>query len=456
MEPASARKPVDVVALLDATPPNRFTASVVLLCAAVALLDGFDTLAISYVAPVIAAAWSMPKEAFGPIFAAHYIGAAAGAAAFGMLADRYGRRPTIIWATGMFGLFALLTPLSWDFDSLFTMRCLTGVGLGGAFANIIALVAEYAPARSGATLVSITCAAFPLGGVFGGPLSAYLIERYGWEAVFVVGGAAPLALVLILLLALPESVRYLVVRAAVAGRTVAALIQRAAPRAGVSADDRFVVAEDRSVARLPLRAVFAGAYLRPTALLCLASFITQMVIVFVILWMPMLLKDAGLPLGRAIVTAATFSLGGIVGSLLLARIIDRTRSYRPLVVMYVASAFAIALIGFCTFSAPALFAVVGVAGVAIVGSQANLSAYSTTVYPTQIRNTGVGWIMGVGRVGAIAGALVGTAFLNAGFVLHVQYVIAGAPALLAALAVAFAQRRDARVRPTDLVEANAR
>jgi AAHS family 4-hydroxybenzoate transporter-like MFS transporter len=155
--------------------------------------------------------------------------------------------------------------------------------------------------------------------------------------------------------------------------------------------------------------------------------------------MPMLLKDAGLPLGRAIVTSATFSLGGMVGALLLARIIDRTRSYRPLVVMYVASTFAIALIGFCTFSAPALFAAVGVAGVMIVGSQANLSAYTTTVYPTQIRNTGVGWTTGVGRVGAIAGALVGTAFLSAGFALEVQYLIAGAPALLAALAVAFAR-----------------
>ncbi|HSU64857.1 MAG TPA: MFS transporter [Burkholderiales bacterium] len=439
MHSTTSGKPLDVIALLDAAPSNRFTASVVVLCALVALLDGYDTLAISYAAPVIAAEWSMPKEAFGPIFAATFLGAAAGAALFGMLADRYGRRPTIILATAMFGVFALLTPLSRDLASLLVIRGLTGIGLGGALANVIALVAEYAPARSRATLVSSMYAAFPLGGVFGGPLSAYLIQQHGWQAVFVVGGAAPLVLVFFLVLALPESVRYLVVRAAPAVRVVA-LLRRAAPHASVSSGDRFVVAEG-SAARLPLTAVFSGAYLRPTALLCLASFITQMVIAFVITWMPMLLKDAGLPLGRAIVTAATFSLGGIVGSLLLARIIDTTHSYRPLVAMYVASAFVIALIGFCTFSAPALFAVVGLAGIAIVGSQVNLSAYSTTVYPTQIRTTGVGWITGVGRVGAIAGALVGTVFLSAGFALHAQYVIAGVPALLAALAVAFARPR---------------
>lgn len=411
-----------------------------MLCALVALLDGFDTLAITYAAPVIAAEWSVPKEAFGPIFAATFIGAAAGAALFGMAADRCGRRPTVIWATATFGVFALLTPLSWDLASLLVMRGLTGIGLGGALANVIALVAEYAPTRSRATLVSTMYAAFPLGGVFGGPLSAYLIQQHGWQAVFVVGGAAPLVLVFLLVLALPESARYLVVRSAPKVRVVA-LLRRAAPHANVSSGDRFVVAEG-SAARLPLRAVFSGAYLRPTVLLCLASFITQMVIAFVITWMPMLLRDAGVPLGRAIVTAATFPLGGIIGSLLLARVIDGTRSYLPLVGMYVASAFIIGLIGFCTFSVPALFAVVGLAGVAIVGSNVNLSAYSTTIYPTQIRNTGVGLIAGVGRVGAVAGALVGAVFLSAGFALHAQYVIAGLPALLAALAVAFAGPRD--------------
>ena len=437
MQSSTAGKPLDVVALLDAAPANRFTASVVVLCALVAFLDGFDTLAITYAAPVITAEWSMPKEAFGPIFAATFIGAAAGAALFGVLADRYGRRPTVISATAMFGVFALLTPLSRDLVSLLVMRGLTGIGLGGALANVIALVAEYAPARSRATLVSVMYAAFPLGGVFGGPLSAYLIQEHGWKAVFVVGGAAPLVLVLLLMVLLPESARYLVVRAAPPDRVVA-LLRRAAPQTSVSGSDRYVVAEG-SAARLPLTAVFSSGYLRPTALLGLASFITQIVIAFVITWMPMLLRDAGLPLGRAILTAATFSLGGIVGSLLLARIIDGTRSYRPLVMMYVASAFAIALIGFCTFSIPALLAVVGLAGVAIVGSQVNLSAYSTTVYPTQIRNTGVGFITGMGRVGAVAGALVGTVFLSASLALQVQYVVAGLPALLAALAVAFAQ-----------------
>ena len=153
--------------------------TIVLLCAVVALPDGFDTLTISYVAPVIGEAWKLPKEAFGPVFAAHYAGAALGAAGFGMLADRFRRRPVIMAATAMFGAFALATPLTHDFPTLFVLRALTGIGLGAALSNVIALVAEYSPSRARATLVSIMYAAFPIGGVLGGPLVALVRKRSG-------------------------------------------------------------------------------------------------------------------------------------------------------------------------------------------------------------------------------------------------------------------------------------
>jgi len=205
---------VDIATAIESAPIGRFIISIVVLCAAVALLDGYDTLAISYVAPVIAVAWKLPKEAFGRIFSAHYVGAEIGAAAFGMLADRYGRRPIMIASTAAFGIFALLTPLTFDFISLLVVRLLTGVGLGGALSTVIAMVAEYSPARHRATLVSIMYAAFPLGGVIGGPLSAYVIPNFGWQQVFLIGGIAPVILLLLLAFALPESVRFLLVRGA--------------------------------------------------------------------------------------------------------------------------------------------------------------------------------------------------------------------------------------------------
>jgi AAHS family 4-hydroxybenzoate transporter-like MFS transporter len=439
-EAKDAGKNVDVVAVMDSAPVSRFVLSIVIWCGAVALLDGFDTLAISYVAPVIAEAWKLPKEAFGPVFAAHYIGAAIGAAGFGVLADRIGRRPAIIWSTATFGVFALLTVLTRDFSSLLIARAMTGLGLGGALSNAIGLVAESSPARARATLVSAMYAAFPLGGVLGGPLSALLIHKFGWQAVFLVGGVTPLVLLVALAALLPESVRYLVTRKA-SPQHIASLLTRIAANATYSARDTFVLTEAAPAARQTIKQIFSREYLVLTPLLSLASFITQMVIVFVITWMPTLLKSAGLPLTRAITASATFSLGGIVGSLLLARIIDEQRSYHSLVLTYVASAVVIGLIGVSALSWAWLLAIVCLAGITIVGAQVNLSAYSATVYPTEIRSTGLGWIIGIGRIGAVAGALLGTGFVAAGLALETQYLVAAAPALLAAAAVAFTRAR---------------
>ncbi len=425
---------VDIASAVDSAPIGRFVISIVVLCAAVALLDGYDTLAISYVAPVIAAAWKLPKEAFGPIFSGHYIGAAIGAAAFGMLADRYGRRPIIIASTATFGIFALLTPLTYDFVSLLAVRLLTGIGLGGALSTVIAMVAEYSPARHRATLVSVMYAAFPFGGVIGGPLSAYVIPNFGWQQVFLIGGIAPVILLLLLAFALPESVRFLQVQGTDSKR-VAAIMQRMLPGNQVQYT-ALAPSPSKSAAGSSLRELLSRDYARLTILLSFASFITQLIIVYVITWMPTLLTSAGLPLGRAILASATFSLGGIIGSLLLARLIDRQNSYRALIAAYLASALAVGAIGFSTFNPGFLIAAVGLAGVTIVGAQVNLSAYAAAVYPTSIRSTGIGWVVGIGRLGAIAGALLGTALVAAGLELEAQYLIAAIPALFAGLAVA--------------------
>jgi len=439
---------IDVDARMDAAPISPFLLTIVMLCALVALLDGFDTLAITYVAPVIAKAWQLPKEMFGPVFAAHYAGAAIGAGLFGLFADRFGRRPAIIWATATFAVFALVTPLSQGFVSLLVLRALTGVGLGGALSNVIALVSEYAPSRSRATLVSAMYASFPLGGVIGGPLSAYVLAHHGWQAVFIIGGIAPLVLMVVLIFMLPESVRFLMARNAPAEQ-VAALLKRCMPAAKFGSGERYVLAQPVVRGGQPLSRIFSGAHLRHSVLLGGASFITQMIIIYIISWMPTLLLANGLDLSQAILTSATFSLGGIVGSLLLARIVDKAGSWWPLTVAFAVAALAIAAIGQAPSDKLALLAAVALAGGLIVGAQVNLSAYCATVYPTEVRSTGLGWVIGLGRIGAISGALVGTAFVATGLTLPWQYALSGAAALVAALLVHAARsaKRGAQVRP---------
>jgi AAHS family 4-hydroxybenzoate transporter-like MFS transporter len=435
---------VDAVGVVDAAPAGKLIIAVVALCAGVSFLDGFDILAISYVAPVIGAAWKLPREAFGPIFAAHYIGAAAGSVFFGWYADRYGRRIGVIVPTAIFGVFALLTVYAYDFRSLFVLRMLIGIGLGGALSNAIAMVAEYSPQRARATLVSVMYAAFPLGGVIGGPISAALIAHYGWHAVFVLGGVLPLLLTVALLLWLNESIRFMVL-SKVAPERIAGILRRMAPGFEPTPGDVYVLPQSRGVSNRPTREIFSREFVRATVLLCIAAFMAQLVIVYVVTWMPLVLASIGMPVTSAILASVAFSVGGIFGAIGLARIIDKDKSYRGLVVTFLLSAVSIAGIGYLASNWYGLLAITFLTGLLTVGANIVLSAYSATVYPTAIRSTGVGWVIGWGRIGAIAGALFGTALVAAGLTIEIAYVIAAVPAIIGGAASAMVRAKHQSV-----------
>jgi len=436
----SEGRQVDAVGVVDGAPLGRLIFAVVALCAGVSFLDGFDILAISYVAPVIGASWQLPREAFGPIFAAHYIGAAAGSVFFGWYADRYGRRMGVILPTAIFGVFALLTIYAYDFRSLFAFRVLIGIGLGGALSNAIAMVAEYSPQRARATLVSVMYAAFPLGGVIGGPISAALIALYGWHAVFILGGVLPILLTVALLLWLNESIRFMVLSKASPAR-IADILGRIAPGFSASPGDVYVLPESRGVSARPTREIFSRDFVRATVLLCIAAFMAQLVIVYVVTWMPLVLASIGMPVTSAILASVAFSVGGIFGAVGLARIIDKDKSYRGLVVTFFLSAASIAGIGYLASNWYGLLAITFLTGLLTVGANIVLSAYSATVYPTAIRSTGVGWVIGWGRIGAIAGALFGTALVAAGLTIEVAYVIAAVPAIIGGAAIALVRAK---------------
>src|ERR1700740_301141 len=200
---------LDVAGFIDAQPVGGFQLRLLLTCAAVLFLDGFDTTAIGYVSPSRAAEWHLAKGGAGRLFLRGLFGRMIGALLFGPLADRIGRRKIIIFSTLAFGIGALATAFVNDVNSLLAIRFLTGLGLGGAMPNAIALTSEFSPHRRRATMVMVMFCGFSVGAALGGFLSAGLIPHFGWRSVFIVGGAAPLLLAPILALKLPESVRFL-------------------------------------------------------------------------------------------------------------------------------------------------------------------------------------------------------------------------------------------------------
>lgn len=422
---------------LDAARFGRFQFGITALCALVAMMDGFDTQAIAYVAPSIAEAWGLNVAAFGPVFGGGLLGLTIGAFVLGPAADRFGRKPMLLLSLFLFGIFALLTARADSTNELLVYRVLTGIGLGGAMPNIIALTSEYAPKRLRATLVTIMFCGFPLGSTIGGLVSAPLIQNYGWESVFVVGGLMPLALLPILFLYLPESVRLLAARSG-SERTIAATLAKIDARLSATSFIAGVRAESAAISRrqrFSVLELFVEGRVRMTSLIWLAFFMNLLVMYFLVNWLPSLLRSSGMPLETAILSTALLNLGGVVGGIALGRMIDRRNPYLVLGTAYAAAAAFILLIAFSSSNLPVMLVAATLAGFGVSGAQIGLNAVTAASYPTGIRATGIGWALGVGRVGSILGPTAGGLLLGLGWSPQSLLIAAVAPALTAAVAV---------------------
>lgn len=439
--PSSAGPAGHVDSALDTARFGRFHLTVAALCALVAGLDGFDTQAIAYVAPSITAAWDVAPAALGAVFSAGLIGLTVGAFLLGPLADRIGRRRVILGCVAAFGILSLATALATDVPTLIACRFLTGIGLGGAMPNLIALTSEYAPRRYKATLVTVMFCGFPLGSTLGGLVSAPLIEGFGWASVFLLGGVLPLALMPVLVFALPESLRFLARRPDAEGR-VGDVIRRVAPDASADA-----VATTLAVARAgpaaapsPVAGLFREGRARTTAHLWTAFFMNLLVMYFLVNWLPSLLRASGLPLGVAVLSTAILNFGGVVGAIALGRLIDRRNPYPILAAAYAASALFIGVLATAGANVPLLLIAAGLAGVGVVGSQIGLNAVTADYYPPEMRATGIGWALGVGRVGSIVGPVMGGALLAAGWSTQALILAATIPAAAAAISLVTLRR----------------
>jgi AAHS family 4-hydroxybenzoate transporter-like MFS transporter len=394
------------------------------------LLDGFDTQAVAFVAPVLAAQWHIDLALLGPVFAAGLAGLMIGALAFGSAADWIGRKPALIVSTLIFGIFAGATAYATSTGGLLALRFLTGIGLGGAMPNIIALTSEYTPKRVRATAISLMFCGFPLGAVLGGLLAAWIIPGWGWPFVFLLGGATPLAMVPILALLMPESARFAVVRRR-SQRAVLATLAAIAPHADTAGATLEV--GEQAASGLPVKQLFTERRCFTTLLLWIVFFASLLVLYLLVNWLPSLLYRSGVPLQRAIVATVLLNAGGIVGAIVLGRLIDRFGPIWILAGAYALTSIATAALGPSSSTTPALLAVVFVAGFGVIGGQICMNAFAAAIYPTAIRSTGVGWALGVGRLGSILGPVMGELLIAKGFSIDETFVCG---ALIAAAASA--------------------
>lgn len=386
---------------------------VVMLCAAVTLVDGFDTQSIAFVAPHIVDAWRVNPVAFAPVFGAGLLASFIGALVLGPMGDRIGRKPALVISLAVFAAGSLGTVFTDSIASLIAMRLVTGLGLGGALPCSITLASEHAPDERRESLVSLMFCGFPLGAVLGGLSSGMMISLWGWKSVFVAGGLLPIALGVLFVPLVPESDSYLA-------------SHRQSAQGGTNS-----VHTARSPNRIALYRLFTEGRAAGTLLLWITLFLSLLLTYFLISWIPLIARANGANVRAGVIAVSLLNLGAVCGSLPLGRLGDRYSPWRVICGGYGTGALAIFFIGQCQHSSALLCIAAFLAGVLSIGAQMCTVSYAASFYDTQLRGTGVGWAMGIGRLGAIAGPMLGGVLVSASMNPPVLFAIAAGVSLAA-------------------------
>ncbi|KVZ13479.1 3-(3-hydroxy-phenyl)propionate transporter MhpT [Burkholderia stagnalis] len=358
-------------------------ATTLALCFAIALLEGLDLQSVGVAAPRMAREFGLTVSQMGLAFSAGTFGLLPGAMLGGRLADRFGRKRVLIASVVLFGLLSIATAQVSSFAMLVAVRVLTGIGLGGAMPNLIALSSEAVEPRARSSAVAAMYCGIPFGGVIASLIGVLLAGDTEWRHIFYVGGAGPLLLVPLLIGMLPESRAYL----DVAGTDAA--------RASVA------------------HTLFGGGRTQSTLALWISYFCTLIVLYFLLNWLPSLMAARGLDRAHVGLVQICFNVGGGLGALGIGAALDRMRAQRVVGGMYAGIVLSLAALaaapGFASLAAAAF-----AAGMFVIGGQSVLYALAAIYYPTAMRGTGVGTAVAVGRLGSVVGPLAAAQLLAMG------------------------------------------
>ena len=382
---------------------TNFQIMVVAICTLLNMIDGFDVLAISFTAPVIAKEWAVNPATLGVLLSAGLAGMALGSLVLSPLADIAGRRAVVGLSTAIISIGMLSSAATSNVWELAALRFATGLGIGGLLASGNTLLAEYAPDRWRDLSISFMVVGYSAGAIIGGSISAYLIAAFGWRAAFIFGGVCSTAL-LPAVLYLPESIDFLLARN---GKDALEGVNAVMRRLGHPSMTALPQIASEEISTRAVIGVFEARFLKGTLLICLSYFMLMFSFYFVLSWTPKNLVDLGFTVRQGIFGSVLLNVGGILGGLAFGYFAGKSHTRRLAPYMFVA--LFVSIVGFGALHEGLVPVMTGafVAGFFLIGSMASLYAIVPQIYPARVRNTGTGLAIGFGRLGAVVGPYAG-------------------------------------------------
>jgi AAHS family 4-hydroxybenzoate transporter-like MFS transporter len=446
---------INLTEVMDNTRIGSLQIRVFALCLASLIMDGFDVQVMGFVATTMFAEWNVPPPTLGSLLAWGNGGVLIGAIVFSMLADKVGRRPVLVGATLFFAVLTLATAFAQNVEQMRWLRFIAGIGLGSIIPNATALVGEFSPKRTRVAWIMCITMGFTLGAAISGFVANALIDAFGWRSVFIFGGVVPLVIALLMFVWLPESLQFLAVRRRSLDR-LARWLNQLDPTLRVGPQTQFSASET-SRKGVPFWHLFREGRAFVTSLLWIVNFTNILALYSLAGWLPTIFQNLmGYERSTANWLGTVVQVGGTVGAFGLAWLITRAGFTPMLALTFAVATGSVALIGVPGLSLPVLYLIVFIAGWCIVGGQPGLNALSSSYYPTYLRSTGVGAGLGIGRIGAIVGPMIGGALVAAQWTpQQLLWAAALAPAISTAVVITLWFVLGRTPKPSDAAEAPA-
>ena len=425
-------------AKIEQSPMGAYQWMIVAMAAIMNLLDGFDVLALAFTATAIRNEFGLTAIELGYLLSAGLFGMAAGSLFLAPLADKIGRRPLLLMAVllstiGMLGS-AFISQYQW----LGFWRVITGLGVGGILAGTNVITSEYSSRKWRSFAISVYAAGFGVGAVLGGMFAVMLQGEYGWRSVFLAGAILTGIFLVLLFIWLPESIDFLTTKQP---KNAEVRLNLIAKKIGLADDWKLPAKTEKVKTKLPINQLFSEKYLHSTLLIWTAFFAIMFSFYFISSWTPALLKEAGMTTEQSVSVGMMISLGGTCGALIYGLLASRWTA-RGVLILFTVLSSAATIIFILSSSVLWIAMVFGIlVGTLMNGCISGLYTLNPLTYDADIRSTGVGWSIGIGRIGAILAPTIAGQLLDMGWDKQSLYIGVGFIMLISTVAIFFLKSR---------------